>query len=69
MDGQGNTVSDRFLLFFFNRMNEKARRLKNFCSLNIKAMILKTVLSYYSRSVQLGTAIYPALIANCFPFK
>ena len=42
------------------RVNEKVRRLKMLL-LNVKAMILKTVL-FYSQSVQLGSVIYPALI-------
>ena len=40
--------------------------MKKSCSLNIKSIILKTVL-FYSRYVQLGSVIYPALIGHSFP--
>ena len=38
---------------------------KKCCSLNTKTMVLKTVL-YYSRYVQLGSVIHPALISRSF---
>ena len=49
-------------------VNKNARRLKKSCSLNIKAMILKTVL-FYPRHVKLGSVIYPPLISDSFPSK
>ena len=45
---------------------KNAQRLKTSCSLNIKAMMLKTVL-FYPRNVKLGSVIYPALIGHSFP--
>ena len=45
-----------------------SRRLKKSCSLNIKAMMLKTVL-FYPRYVKLGSVIYPALIGHSIPSK
>ena len=48
--------------------NKNARRLKKSCSLNIKAIMLKTAL-FYPRYVKLGSVIYPALISHSFPSK
>ena len=59
----------KLLLFFYTgRVNKNTRRLKKSCSLNIKAMMLKTVL-FCPRYVKLGSVIYPALIGHSFPSK
>ena len=42
--------------------------LKKSCSLNIEAMMLKTVL-FYPRYVKPDSVIYPALIGHSFPSK
>ena len=49
-------------------MNKNARRLKKSCSLNIKAMMLKTAL-FYPRYVKLASVIYLALIGHSFSSK
>ena len=46
---------------------KNVQRLKRFCSLNIKAMTLTTVV-FYSRYVQFVSVIYPALIDLLLPF-
>ena len=47
-------------------INKNAPRLKKSCFLNIKALILKTVL-FYPRYFKLGSVIYPALIGHSYP--
>ena len=42
---------------------------KKSCSLNITAMILKTVLFYSQLVIKLGSVIYPALFGHSFPSK
>ena len=50
---------DLFISFSFNPAYEKC------CSLNIKAIMLKTIL-FYCRYVQLSSVIHPALISHSF---
>ena len=49
-------------------VDKNARRLKKSWSLNITAMMLKSVL-FYPRYVKLGSVTYPALIGHSFPSK
>ena len=55
-------------LLIYRVSQKNARYLKKSCSLNIKAMILKSVL-FYSLYVKFVSVIYPALIGHSFLSK